>query len=573
MGKITINDNEMYRYADMLFYEDRESEESPYKHGLKPEWKQKCFMKPYGLTNYKVYDMLGAKRLLYGEEDARAQLCMLEGMQKFLHEYIGIEGLEDLLINNFGTIENGIFFEHDAKGNPVHIREHAKHQMKNAFLGSVFLLEYGYLEDVAKNIITAESTVTEYLTYQGMLEIVGEDKTIQSQEELFGMLSKSQYRQELLKKLQEWTYKIFMISSILHDIGYPLEYYLRTAKTLTEYPPYLKILSPVVKTDFAQLKASLLESQLFQQVDHAKIKQKYDANNHGVLSAVSLLMHFYHNGRIYTLNREQRCLIEMSAIAIYRHTDKFSAESRMVYRKDPISYLVRLCDDLQEWQRFKVIINDKHNYLQCGKCGKVILSEHNKYQCPCCGQSYVKVTQINNRKVNYICLCDELFIEEGKEQITVVIHFNLLKQFEILMDDHKAIISRAADLEKVQEILDMQTMKPKLKIVYFASNNPYMLIEQMLKEAGKDVRDVQKWIDSLEEKMKKENMNRFIKDYQKYVRKNPFGTILEKNSLKYEKKAAEYVRKYYGEVYTLYQYLNSGFATADKTMANDIYDS
>lgn len=557
MGKLIINDKEMYQYFDYLFYEDEKTEVLPYKQKLKPGWRQKGLIEPSGLTNHNVYEIFGSKRLLYGEKDARAQLCVLDGMQKFLHEYVGIEGLEELLINNYGTIENGIFLEHDANGDPVHIREHAKHQMKNAFLGSIFLLEYGYLEDIAKNILAADSLMANYLSYQGIATVLGEEKLPKDQKELLAILVKPENRPKLLGKLQEWVYKIFMVSSMLHDIGYPLEYYLRTAKTLTEYPPYLEILSPMVKTDFAQIKAKLLDSQLFHLIDHVKIRQKYDADNHGVLSALSLLMHFYHNGKIYSLSREQRCLIEMSAIAIYCHTDKFKPEYRMVYQKDPISYMVRLCDDLQEWERFKVIMNDKHNYLQCGKCGKLILSEQRVYQCPCCGQSYVKVTQINNRKLNYICLCDELLVEKEKEQLIVTIHFNLLKQFEILMEDYTAVIRRASDLSKVEEMLEMQSMKPKLKIEYFVSNNPYSLISQMLEKSGKNIEDIFKWIDSFEEGKKKENMKHFIEDYQQNKDKKIFGNKIEMNSLKYQEKAVDYVKRYYGEVFCLYQHLYS----------------
>lgn len=552
-----MNDKEMYQYFEYLFYGDGEKGKIPYKRRLAPEWKQKGLLEPYGLTNYKVYEMFGAKRLLYGEKDARAQLCVLDGMQKFLHEYIGIAGLEELLINNYGTIENGIFFEHDARGNPEHIREHAKHQMKNAFLGSVLLLEYGYLEDVAKNILASESAAATYLSYQAIMNVMGENRKFEDQKEFLSLLSKPEYRQQVMKKLQEWVYKIFMISSVLHDIGYPLEYYLRSAKTLTEYPPYLTILSPVIKTDFAQIRANLLESQLFRQIDHTKIKEKYEKNNHGVLSAVSLLMHFYHNGKIYSLSQEQRCLIEMSAIAIYRHTDRFEAESRMIYQKDPISYMVRLCDDLQEWERFKVIISDKHNYLQCGQCGKLILSNSREYQCPCCGQSYAKVTQINNRKLNYICLCDELSIEEREEKIIIKVHFNLLKQMEILMDDYTAILRRNEDLEKIRKMLEMQSMKPKLEIDFFTSNNPYKLLGQMIKESGKDISELRQWINSLEGDQRRENMNRFIEDYLEHSNDNSFGVQLEKNTLKYEKTAAEYVRNYYGEIYSLYQYLRA----------------
>ncbi|MCI8509989.1 MAG: hypothetical protein HFJ06_15765 [Lachnospiraceae bacterium] len=558
MSRIIINDKEMYRYFDYLFYGHGEDEKGIYKHRLKKEWKKKSLIAPYGMTNCNVNEMMGSKSLLYGERDARAQLCVLDGMQKFLHEYVGIEGLEKLLLNNYGTIENEIFFEHDAKGNPVHIREHAKHQMKNAFLGSVLLLEYGYLEDIVKKIMAAESSTANYLVYQAITAEFGNAKISNiSQNTVRGILE-PEYRQNVIDKLQEWTYKIFMISSMLHDIGYPLEYYLRTAKTLTEFPPYLNILSPVVKADFAQIKATLLESQLFQQTDHIKIRQKYDMNNHGVLSAISLLMHFYHNGKIYTLKPEERCLIEMSAIAIYHHTDKFESEFRMSYQKDPISYMVRICDDLQEWERFKIIMNDKHNYLQCGRCGSLILSNHREYKCSCCGQMYIKVTQINNRKMNYICLCDELFIEKKlkENQVVIIVHFNLLKQLEILMDDYTAIIRRGKDLEKVKNMLEMQSMNPKLKVAYFVSNNPYYLIEQMLQESDKNFEDIQQWINNIEEEKKRENMKKFMEDYLQHGKEALYGSQLEENSLKYEKKVKAYIQKYYGEIYSLFQYLN-----------------
>jgi hypothetical protein len=37
-------------------------------------------------------------------------------------------------------------------------------------------------------------------------------------------------REEILAKLEEWCYKIYMVSALLHDMGYPLEYYLRSAR-------------------------------------------------------------------------------------------------------------------------------------------------------------------------------------------------------------------------------------------------------------------------------------------------------------------------------------------------------
>lgn len=405
------------------------------------------------MTNYDITSMLKSKSLFYDRADAERQICLLENIQIFLHEYIGIEGLEELIINNYGAIENSIFLEHNQKGNPLHTREHAKHQMKNAFLGSHLLLTFDYLNDIAKNIYQAESITTQYLVSQ-TYNILNEKPCVKPTQN------------QVLKKLEELSYKIFMVSSMLHDIGYPLEFYLRSAQQLTDYPPYLNILSPVIKAEFAEIKTHLLSSQLFRQIENEQIKNKYYCNDHGVLSAISLLLHFYYNGRIYSLSLEERCIVEMSAIAIYRHTDQFPKGFRMVYIQDPISYMVRLCDDLQEWERFKILISNKHNYLQCSFCGKLIKENNREYSCAC-GKRYTKITQIKNQKINYIYLCDKLSIYRNKNQIIIKINFDYMKQLEILLDDYTSVKKQNNHLEKVQLFVKNQKVNPPIKIDFF----------------------------------------------------------------------------------------------------------
>lgn len=539
-----INDKEMYGYFDCLVYGES---------NIPKEWKNKDADEVYGLTDYDVHSLLGAKKLFYKTEDAEQQVCLLETMQKFLHEYIGIDGLEELLINNYGVIENSIFLEHDDYGNPVHIREHAKHQMKNAFLGSKLLLEYGYLSDMAKNIYRGASPVTQYLVTQA--EKVLAEQFSSENESIIEKKMLPEWKESVISKLEEWSYEIFMVSSMLHDIGYPLEFYLRSAQKLSDYPPYLKILSPTVKTDFSEIKAHLLGSQLFKLIDNQEIRKKYEKNNHGVLSAVSLLMHFYYSGRIYSLNREQKCILEMSAIAIYRHTDKFEKGFRMVYSRDPISYMVRLCDDLQEWDRFKLLINDKHNYLRCENCWEILQEQDKKYSCPGCNRSYRKVTQIDNRKVNYVCLCDELQLEKNGSKVKITVDFAPMKQLEILMDDYTAIVRSAKDLEKIQSFVKDQSLSPELEIKFYVSNNPIMLIQHMIEEKGYTDADIESWIEKQRIKKRKENLKEFFGDYLQKKKGNPFGKQIETNRLKYETEVSQYVKKYYGEIYSLYEML------------------
>lgn len=536
MNQLEIKDENMYQYFDELLYKENS------KLG---NWKVAYSPVNIGFIGSDIYSVLGSKELLYGREDAGRQVCLLDTMQKFLNDYIGIDGLTQLLVNNYGAIENSIFFEHDGSGKPVRIREHAKHQMKNAYLGSVLLLNFEYARDMAQNIFCAESSMTQYLVQQAVRSLKRTDNFIPD-------------RSDILNKLEEWSYKIFMVSSMLHDIGYPLEFYLRTAAHLTDFPPYLKILSPTVKTPFSDIKALLLESQLFQQINHKEIRGKYETNNHGVLSAISLLMHFYYCGKIYSLNCEERCIIEMSAIAIYRHTDKVTEYSRMVYSQDPISYMVRLCDDLQEWERFMIQISDKHNYLICDNCGKILQENAKRYSCPC-GHSYTKITQIQNRKVNYICMCDSLLLEKQDNCLKITLNFDLMKQLEILLEDYTAVLKRHTDLELVKNFVINQSISPSIQIDYYLSNNPLMIIDNMISRSGRNKGQVKVLIDELEPSIVNKNIQKFYYDFLDKIKNGEyFGEEIEKNALKYGEKASNYVKEYFGEIHNFNKLLNVG---------------
>lgn len=534
-NRYTINDQKMYEYFENMIYN------SPEKN-LPVEWKVGNHEEEYGLTEHNVDMLLGSRSLLYSQEDAENQLCLLDTLEKFVHEYIGIPGIDELMINNYAAIENAIFLEHDENGRPKNIREHAKHQMKNAYLGSVLLLQCNYLQDVAKTIDREQGPITQYLKREAQRSI--EEKIYNKNGSQEGATDI-----EIIAKLEEFSYKIFMIASLLHDIGYPLEYYLRLAGQMTDYPPYLKILNATAKADFAELKAYLMESKLFRMIDNKKIEKKYSKNDHGVLSAVSLLMHFYHNGKIFSLSKEQQCLVEMAAIAIYKHTDRFEESTRMVYLTDPVSYMVRLCDDMQEWERFKILINRKHNYLQCGICGKRVEENNGIYRCAC-GQSYKKLTKIDNQKINYVYLCDELIIEYNNEKVKIAFSFNLLKQLEILLDDYAAVRKCDKNVRDVINLLNNQSMQPPIEIDYFVSNNPIMIVDRITggREERKKLRKVCTNIGG----KSNEQISDFLDKFDK-LKAEDYGGQLEIDELKYRKKAKEFVLEYYGQICDLYE--------------------
>ena len=66
--------------------------------------------------------------------------------------------------------------------------------------------------------------------------------------------------------------------------------------------------------------------------------------------------------------------------------------------------------------------------------------------------------------------------------------------------------------------------------------------------------DAESWIQK-QTKKRRANMEAFFQDYLQKKAKNPFGEKIEKNSLKYETKVSQYVKEYYGEIYSLHEML------------------
>lgn len=82
--------------------------------------------------------------MIYNKEEAAQEVCLIENVYEILTRFVGIKGMEHLLVNNYAAIENGIFLEHSAEGVPKRIREHYKHQFRNAYLGLLLLKDFHF---------------------------------------------------------------------------------------------------------------------------------------------------------------------------------------------------------------------------------------------------------------------------------------------------------------------------------------------------------------------------------------------------------------------------------------------
>lgn len=489
------------------------------------------------LSSYGVDRIYKSLKVIYETDDVREEMCLIENVLNILDQHIRMEGLEHLLINNYSSIENGIFLEYSPEGQPKRIREHYKHQFRNAYLGLVLLNKFNFDDCIVKCLMDQNN---EYACY--ILDSAGDMK-----------------KQGAEKQVKEIVYKSYFISALFHDIGYPLAYYFRTADEIHEFTPFFKIINPAVKTEFFEIRAILNNSLLFRTVAQEQIRKKYDVNDHGCLSAISFLMNFYYTGGIYKLTEKERCILETAAVAIYKHTDQCNGDYRMIFSQDPISYLLRICDDMQEWQRFLVMIGTTHNYLQCAECGKLVRpSEDNPRLYTCrCGKQFQKITKMENKKVNYIDICDGMLVNMQDNKVTVTLNYNAYSQIELLLSDYDAVSHREKGLENLQILLKFQKYLPEIELKYFLSNNPIALINNMIEESGKNKEKIRKWANTIEPDKRRKSMFEFLDVYEKELPDmyTKYGKKIEKNAVQYARKAKTFLREYLGEIRMLYDFL------------------
>lgn len=521
-----LNDEKMYEYFQK---EAKDIFAEFFQQSDKVEEFPVCQMTREGIS--KIYKSL---QVIYNKEEAAQEVCLIENVYEILTRFVEIKGMEHLLINNYATIENGIFLEHSAEGAPKRIREHYKHQFRNAYLGLLLLKDFHFDDCITDCMLDKKNEYAYFI--------------------LAALTEKSEKNKRQM--LKEIIYKSFLVSALFHDIGYPLAYYFRMADEIHQFAPFFKIVNPAVKTVFAEIKALLNNSWLFQTVEHDEIRRKYEKNDHGCLSAISFLMNFYFSGSIYSLDDRKRCIVEMAAVSIYKHTNYYHKNSRMLFSQDPLSYFLRICDDLQEWQRFLVCIEEKHNYLRCAECGKIIRparEDSSIYQCSC-GKQFQKITQMENKKMIYIDICNGMRLEGDEDKLHIYLQYDCYRLLELLLSDYEAVVYREKGLKGIKNMLQFQNYLPDMELHYFLSNNPAEIIKEMQKRSKMSTTDIQKWMDNQKNGV---NLKEFMNICDDKISTQEFGEKIERNTVKYAGAARDFTEQYLGEIYTLWKFLEA----------------
>lgn len=417
-------------------------------------------------------------------------------LEKFVGSYVGIEGIEHLFNSSYFYFEWLMHLEYNPnKHDYTYYRDHYMHQVKDMYEMLCMLDQNGFMKTCI-NIYKSNSDMVANHIKRSIQEqkgdFVPEEKALFIRTlDLLGIPSDKK-QEELYKRMEEYCYRylfhaVAIIAALVHDIGYPITYMLRTTQSLHEFLP---ISDSFIQLNNAMphLEEILRESLLYKTVDSKEIVERVtNKQDHGAISAVILLNHYYENGAIYHLRPIEKMAIELSALAIYNHTLKYEyltgdkqKRYRNIFKDNPISYLFRLCDDLQEWGRVYFDVSKRSNFLVCSNCCMPMTrskDDKNIYSC-ICGDRALKRTQFQYRKLTNVTACDKLILNLYKEDQTkwvLNMHYKLTSQLQLAYYSPQFAKLRADDVYSIKRMLDGQRELPKIYVEAFLSNNPIVI--------------------------------------------------------------------------------------------------
>lgn len=488
------------------------------------------------LTNIEYGDILTNLDMIYAGEEQSDQVVMLFDLvrNKIINQYINIEGLERLFSEKYIDFEWDMHLGIDYKKHKMNFyRDHFVHQIRNAYAMHSLLEQFGFQERIAAALKDQNnSKISQYVCkYIDQQKVSGYYN---------GKRGMDCYNTD------DFYYKniIYMssyLSALFHDIGYPEASNTINQRRITEY------IANLYHTggsgyNYSRLNALLQNSLLFRVVPFREIQNRLseDKPDHGALSAVIFLLNFYENGAIHVLSPYKKCAVELAALAIYNHTNHYSYNKslkndeyvRCVFTLNPISYLLRLCDDLQEWNRIYFELSNRSNLILCNACKTPIIRKKLKedllsssgrilkyyYSCNCnyinrklskMKKSEVEKDGYNNkeydrkielaengvfqpvftysenfpyRRIYNVSVCTNLKIDKREQEqvLCFTLEYELSKLLHIAYINPEYAKYRIEELNELKKLLDFQKELPQMKLVYFITANPILIKTQIM---------------------------------------------------------------------------------------------
>jgi len=353
------------------------------------------FQNEYAHENHKK--MMDNLRLVYGEEEPFLEefpYIYTLVREKILDKYVGVKGLARLFNEHYWYLELPMMLElNHEKGEHRHNRDHFLHQVKNACELHVLLREMNLIHHTKSVLERGENPVAayfqgsvsrsyDYMRNHSVQEEIYLKAFTKDGEKLHGP-EQERFEKNVKNSLREYIIMGSLLTAALfHDIGYPVEFAMRQAEKLKEHSSMITFFLDY-RDDFDNIASLLEDSLLFRITPPRLIRSKLEQKDHGTLSALLFLLYFYRTGIINTLPPDQEAVIELAGLAIFDHTLKYESidkkhdnlHYRPTFYRNPISFLLRLCDDIQEWDRFKFKLEPKDRIAihVCGICKMPVL--------------------------------------------------------------------------------------------------------------------------------------------------------------------------------------------------------
>lgn len=477
------------------------------------------------LTKKEFGDIYANLKLVYAEEKVTEDIIEIYDLiyDRVINQYLNIDGMERLFNENYIDFEWEMHLGIDYAGHSMKFyRDHFIHQVRDAYSMDM-LLQNGYLDKIM-DILGNEgsSKISRYVCKHVNLQLERRDdillENIKSEPSNQENTEEGPLNQDARRKfyLENIIYMSSYMSALFHDIGYPEVANMQSGRNILAYIANVYNFGSG-HIDFDRIITVLQNSLLFRVVSPKEIRGRIENEDidHGAVSALMFLLHFYENGAIYGLEPYKKCAIELAGLAIYNHTNQYAdileddaAEkalyTRCVFVLNPISYLLRICDDLQEWDRIYFEISSNANIIYCNKCKTPLVRRRwnvNKdskgtkgskdsvydvfYLCNCnkkkSDKESIEKTGVFSpvfrrgifpyRRLYNVMVCTKMIFSSENNRHTFTLNYDLERLLNVAYINPSYAKYRIRELNQLKKMFIRQDIEEMTYILYFMSAN------------------------------------------------------------------------------------------------------
>lgn len=476
---------------------------------------------PTDYTRKDSFSFIENTNLVYGGDDKESTEFLWRYrhiVDKLLDRYVHIVGLSRLFDERFIEFEWDMHSRMDFNNHTIsYYRDHFIHQLRDCYMILSLLDDIKIYEKV--KVILHNRSISKVSRYfsENITQLSYKICDNKRLDEILHEIYDSKYNSSTCSYsyddfvIDHYTkyiiYASSCIAALFHDIGYPVVHYFGYQKRLLKFAPSIYMLINGDKSSAEKIAALLSQSLLFQVVGKEKILYCED-ENHGAFSAITLLLHFYESGLIYSLPQEQKVAVELAALAIFNHTnqyefikgEKHAGECnyyRAQFNINPISYLLRLCDDAQEWERTYFEISNTSTLVYCSKCLTPIKkqvdvdSKKHKYICECGENKNETVcfryesTEFDKRVIYNVTPSRSLEVyDNGRNSLVFSFDYDYFSLLRMCAINPTYARQRAKELNYIKKLVLAQDIgyKNGIRLEFFMSNNPIYIKSKMIKK-------------------------------------------------------------------------------------------